>query len=101
MISFLEFGKVLGGNTLIRNIKLLNAGLILRVNEEGVRLKLGFHHEFPQVKNKSLEELEEEFMNIAFKVFKEYLDVIKRKNTLVVVPLSAGVDSRLHLDTKT
>ena len=97
LISFLEFGKVLGGNTLIRNIKLLNAGLILRVNEEGVRLKLGFHHEFPQVKNKSLEELEEEFMNIAFKVFKEYLDVIKRKNTLVVVPLSAGVDSRFVL----
>ena len=51
LISFLEFGKVLGGNTLIRNIKLLDAGLILRVNEEGVRLKLGFHYEFPQVKN--------------------------------------------------
>ena len=97
LASFLEFGRVLGGRTLIRGIDLLNAGLILRVDEDGVVLKPGFHYGGKQVALRSREELEEEFIRIAFEVFKEYVEAIKRENALVVVPLSAGVDSRFVL----
>jgi len=97
LASFLEFGKVLGGRTLVRGINLLNAGLILRVDENGIVLKPGFYYGGQQVALKSREELEEEFISIAFEVFKEYIEAIRRENVLVVVPLSAGVDSRFVL----
>jgi len=97
LASFLEFGRVLGGRTLVRGIDLLDAGLILRVDEDGISLKPGFHYGGQQVVLKSHEELEEEFISIAFEVFKEYIEAIRRENALVVVPLSAGVDSRFVL----
>ncbi len=97
LASFLEFGRVLSGRTLVRGIDLLNAGLILRVDEDGLALKPEFHYGEQQVALKSREELEEEFIWIAFEVFKEYVEAIKRENALVVVPLSAGVDSRFVL----
>ena len=97
LAGFLKFGKVLGGRTLVRGINLLNAGLILRVDENGIVLKPGFYYGGQQVALRSREEFEEEFISVAYEVFKEYVEAIRRENALVIVPLSAGVDSRFVL----
>jgi len=97
LAGFLGFGMTLGGKTLARGVDLLDAGLILRVNEDGISLKPGFYYGGQEVVLKSHEELGEEFISVAFEVFKENIEAIRRENTLVVVPLSAGVDSRFVL----
>uniref|UniRef100_A0A7J3Z6B9 Asparagine synthetase domain-containing protein n=1 Tax=Ignisphaera aggregans TaxID=334771 RepID=A0A7J3Z6B9_9CREN len=97
LASFLEFGKVLGEKTLVRGINLLNAGLTLRVDEDGIVLEPGFHYGGRQVVLRSREELEEKLISITFEVFKEYVEAIRKEDALVVVPLSAGADSRFVL----
>ena len=97
LISFLWLGRVVGRNTLIKNIKLLDGGELLKINEDGASLEQCFSPWTPQTIAKSIEELEEEFMNVIMEVFKEYINVIKMENVLVIVPLSAGLDSRLVL----
>ena len=97
LISFLEFGKVLGEKTLVKNINLLDAGRILRVDDNGVDLRLGFRYGNAITTSRSLEELEEQFVNTAFQAFNEYVNALRKINALVIVPLSAGVDSRFVL----
>jgi len=96
-ISFLEFRNVLGKRTLVKNIYLLEAGYTLRVDESGISLRPRFRYGDSSITLSSIEELEEMFMNIVFQVFNEYVNVLKKTNALVIVPLSAGVDSRFVL----
>jgi len=97
LASFLELGRTVGEHTLIEHIKLLDAGFILRIDENRVKLDLGFRYGETSVLTKSIEDLNDEFVNIIFNVFREYIDVAKRENAILTVPLSAGIDSRFVL----
>jgi len=56
----------------------VDAGFILKVDENGVNFRLGFRYgESPQTL-RSLEELEESFMSTVLQVFKEYINTLRR-----------------------
>lgn len=96
--DFLIFGYALGNNTLIKDIKQIQAGEILNakigsnLNIKNNFLYLNKSDEFDGV---PIEELNKKYENLLYSIFDLYIKNIG--NRLIILPLSGGYDSRLIL----
>lgn len=99
LMEFLEFGHCLGSHTIIKDVNVLEAGKKLVINSSGsyVRsvLSYSFPHDYTTHHHNFNEFAEGDFLERVIQVFKDYVNLLKGKT--VVVPLSAGIDSRFVL----
>jgi len=97
LVEFLEFGHCLGSHTLIEGVNMLEAGKKLLINDSSIRISNIIDYTIPthEEPRHDLEELAEVFLETVFQVFRDYVSFVKDK--IVVVPLSAGIDSRFVL----
>jgi len=91
LIEFLEFKNPLGSKTCVHGIRLLQAGERLTYVDGDVRVNTWFLY-FSEKRLQNEELAEELFLKVVKEVFEDYFKALSNK--LIVIPLSAGYDSR-------
>ena len=92
-VEFLATGYVTGDETLIRNINQIQAGEIIRFEEEGLDKKFYFTYRTSVTTEDEYDEFREQGIEIFNKAFKRFIASLDGRT--VVVPLSGGFDSRM------
>ncbi|MDU4892273.1 MAG: asparagine synthetase B family protein [Clostridium sp.] len=93
--EFLYTSFVTGSDTLIKNLKMVQAGEVVTINKESYEIEKKSYYEFHHEEYMDISK--EQLLNI---IHKKYMDAFKRllttiDNKTIVVPLSGGYDSRI------
>tara|TARA_B100001093_G_scaffold499834_1_gene549534 strand:- start:5927 stop:7567 length:1641 start_codon:yes stop_codon:yes gene_type:complete len=90
--EFLMSGYTIGIKTLFKNLNTLVAGEFLLLNKKSIK-RIRYFKYYDSVYKKNKKELINDLSSVTLKIFKKLLSKID--NRQVVIPLSAGNDSRL------
>lgn len=93
--EFLLSGFVSGNETLVKNIKQIQAGELVKINKKDLSVTSTYYHQidYSTIVNKTEDEYTKTLDILHSEVFRKLID--KNKDKTFIVPLSGGYDSRL------